>query len=215
MCHKRNTLKALIPPVRIIIMFHVLSHMHKYACTATPPWNVLAPNPYLVICHRLINLINCYVVLTLRSAKKKSPTSTDCLLSITRTFVIMIWKFGALKLKVLSIDFSLLKDAESENTIQVGENINNIGQWRIYGGHSSTNIPLKVCSHRVTPCPLHRHSNITLMGKVGVQLILPITVPIKKIRGAACQCYVDSNGVVRCEWAFRGNLDPSLSGSNI
>ena len=34
---------------------------------------------------------------------------------------------------------------------------------------------------------------------MGIQPILPITVPFKKMKGAARQCYVDGDGVVRCE----------------
>ena len=32
-----------------------------------------------------------------------------------------------------------------------------------------------------------------------MQPILPITVPVKKIKGAACQCDGDGDGVVWCE----------------
>ena len=42
-------------------------------------------------------------------------------------------------------------------------------------------------------------SNVTLTGKMGMQTILPLTVPIKKIKGAAGQCYSDDDGVGRCE----------------
>ena len=35
-----------------------------------------------------------------------------------------------------------------------------------------------------------------------MQPILPITVPVKKIKGAAHQCYGDSDEVVRCERTF-------------
>ena len=34
---------------------------------------------------------------------------------------------------------------------------------------------------------------------MGVQPILPVTVPVKKIKDAARQCYGDGDGVVRCE----------------
>ena len=37
-----------------------------------------------------------------------------------------------------------------------------------------------------------------LTGKMGVQPILPIAV----IKGAARQCYSDSDEYVRCEWAL-------------
>ena len=46
-------------------------------------------------------------------------------------------------------------------------------------------------------------SNVTLTGKMGMQTILPITVPMKKIKGAVGQCYSDGDGVVRCEQALR------------
>ena len=41
--------------------------------------------------------------------------------------------------------------------------------------------------------------NVTLTGKVGMQPILPNTVPIKKIKGVTHQQYGDSRGVLRCE----------------
>ena len=56
----------------------------------------------------------------------------------------------------------------------------------------------KVCSHRTTP-PLVTVTNITLTGKMGMQPILPVTMPIKKIKVATRQCYGDADGVVRCE----------------
>ena len=34
------------------------------------------------------------------------------------------------------------------------------------------------------------------MGKKGMRPILPVTVPVKKIKGAARQCYSDGDGVV-------------------
>ena len=37
------------------------------------------------------------------------------------------------------------------------------------------------------------------MGQMGMQPILPVTVPIKKIKGVTSQCYGDGDGVVRCE----------------
>ena len=37
---------------------------------------------------------------------------------------------------------------------------------------------------------------------MGMQLILPVTVPVKKIKGAARQCYGDGDGVVRSEQTF-------------
>ena len=36
---------------------------------------------------------------------------------------------------------------------------------------------------------------------MGMQPILLVTVPIKKIKGAACQCHGDGDGV-RCEQTF-------------
>ena len=52
-------------------------------------------------------------------------------------------------------------------------------------------------SHRVTVTV----TKIMLMGKMGMQPILPVTVPIKKIKGVTNQCYGDGDGdgVVRCE----------------
>ena len=44
-------------------------------------------------------------------------------------------------------------------------------------------------------------TNVTLMGKMSMQLILPITVPVKKIKGATRQRY--SDGVVCCGWSSR------------
>ena len=43
---------------------------------------------------------------------------------------------------------------------------------------------------------------VTLTGKTGTQLILPITVPIKNIKGAARQRYGDGDGIALCEWAL-------------
>ena len=39
-----------------------------------------------------------------------------------------------------------------------------------------------------------------------LQPILPITVTVKKIKGAAHQWYSDNEGVVRCEQTFRAHL---------
>ena len=50
-----------------------------------------------------------------------------------------------------------------------------------------------------------------------MQPFLPITVPVKKVKGVARQCYVDGDGIARCEqplspentsWAvlFRGRM---------
>ena len=38
-----------------------------------------------------------------------------------------------------------------------------------------------------------------LMAKMGMQPILPVTVPIKKIKGDFSKCYGDGDGVIRCE----------------
>ena len=51
-------------------------------------------------------------------------------------------------------------------------------------------------------------TNVTLTGKMGMQPILPVTVPIKKIKGATHQCYGDGDGVVRCEQTFSSLLCP-------
>ena len=51
-------------------------------------------------------------------------------------------------------------------------------------------------------------TNVALMGKMGMQPILPITVPIKKIKGATRQCY--GNGVIRCEQTLTRFLPPSI-----
>ena len=32
-----------------------------------------------------------------------------------------------------------------------------------------------------------------------MQPILPITVPVKNVKGVARQCYVDGDGIARCE----------------
>ena len=39
---------------------------------------------------------------------------------------------------------------------------------------------------------------------MGIQPILPITVPVKKIKSTARQCYSDGDGVVWCEQSFKG-----------
>ena len=57
---------------------------------------------------------------------------------------------------------------------------------------------LKVHSHQTTPSP----SPLRSMGKMGMQPILPVTVLVKKIKGAAHQCYGHGDGVVRCEQTF-------------
>ena len=40
---------------------------------------------------------------------------------------------------------------------------------------------------------------VALTGKMGMQPILPITVTVKKIKGAIHQCYGDSDGFTQCE----------------
>ena len=40
------------------------------------------------------------------------------------------------------------------------------------------------------------------MGKMGMQPIPPTTVPVKKIKGLAHQCYGDGDGVVSCKQAL-------------
>ena len=45
-------------------------------------------------------------------------------------------------------------------------------------------------------------TNVTLMGRMGYIPILPVTQPIKKIKGVVCQCYGDRDGVVWCERTF-------------
>ena len=45
---------------------------------------------------------------------------------------------------------------------------------------------------------------------MGMQPILPVTLPFKKIKGAACQRYGDSNGVIQCAlflFIFNDQLD--------
>ena len=49
-------------------------------------------------------------------------------------------------------------------------------------------------------------TNIALTGKIDLQPILSVTVPVKKIKGAFHQCYVDSNGVAQCEQSLKVTL---------
>ena len=42
-------------------------------------------------------------------------------------------------------------------------------------------------------------TNTTLKGKMDNQPILPVTVPVKKIKGATHQCYGGGDRVVQCE----------------
>ena len=51
-------------------------------------------------------------------------------------------------------------------------------------------------------------TNGTLTDLIGMQPILPITVPVKMIKGAACQCYVDCDGAIRCEQTLKPLADP-------
>ena len=41
------------------------------------------------------------------------------------------------------------------------------------------------------------------MGTMGMQPILPFTVPVKKIKDAARQRYIEGDGVAWCEQTFR------------
>ena len=58
----------------------------------------------------------------------------------------------------------------------------------------------------------HHHKNATLTGKMGMQPILTVTVPIRKIKGAARQQYVDvtvSLGVnrpLRCKMKLQHSI---------
>ena len=45
-----------------------------------------------------------------------------------------------------------------------------------------------------------------LISKDSFTLILPVTMPVKKRKGAARQCYGDGDGVVRCEQTLRPSL---------
>ena len=47
-------------------------------------------------------------------------------------------------------------------------------------------------------CRRHRNKR-HIDRQMGLQPVLPVTVPIKKIEGAHRQCYGDGDGVVRCE----------------
>ena len=40
-------------------------------------------------------------------------------------------------------------------------------------------------------------------GSVDRQNGGPVTVPVRKIKGAAAQCYGDGDGLVRCEETFK------------
>ena len=46
-------------------------------------------------------------------------------------------------------------------------------------------------------------TNVTLTGRVGMEPILPITVPVKKIKNAARQRLSDADRVALCKQAFR------------
>ena len=49
----------------------------------------------------------------------------------------------------------------------------------------------------------HRHHNKHYA--MGMQPILPVTVPVKKIKGATHQCYGGGDGGIRCEQTFNIN----------
>ena len=77
------------------------------------------------------------------------------------------------------------------------------------GIRSSTNgVNLTTCkgttkgSFTPSDCVTVTVTNVTLTGKMGVQPILSVTVPVKKIKGATRKCYGDGDGVVRCEQAL-------------
>ena len=46
---------------------------------------------------------------------------------------------------------------------------------------------------------IHTVTFVTLTGKMGMQPTMSVTVPIKRIKDAARQCYSDGDGVVRRE----------------
>ena len=45
--------------------------------------------------------------------------------------------------------------------------------------------------------------DVMLTGKMNMQPILAVTVPVKKIKGAARQCYGEGDGIVQCEQALK------------
>ena len=55
------------------------------------------------------------------------------------------------------------------------------------------NGPLKACSQRQVT-----GTNVMLTGKMNVQPILSVRVPMTKIKGAACQRHGYDDGVVQC-----------------
>ena len=65
--------------------------------------------------------------------------------------------------------------------------------------HISNSKSCKECQDKGSFTPSDSVTNVTLMGKMGTQPILPVTVSIKKIKGAARQCYGDGDRVVQCE----------------
>ena len=52
----------------------------------------------------------------------------------------------------------------------------------------------------------HFITNVMLTDKMGMQTILAITVSVKKIKGAAHQCYGDNGGAIQCEQTFTWKL---------
>ena len=49
-------------------------------------------------------------------------------------------------------------------------------------------------------------SHVTLKGKMGMQPILPVTLPVKKIKGAARQYYGDDDRAIWCKQTFTRNV---------
>ena len=45
---------------------------------------------------------------------------------------------------------------------------------------------------------------------MGMQPILPVTVSVKKIKSAACQCYGDGDEVVRCEQTLSVKVNSAM-----
>ena len=62
----------------------------------------------------------------------------------------------------------------------------------------------KACSHRASPSrQCHRQlKNCYVDGQMGMEPILPVSVPVKKIKRAARQHYIDGDVDARCERAL-------------
>ena len=58
--------------------------------------------------------------------------------------------------------------------------------------------PSNLCRRRSS-----RVNALRWRAKMAMQPILPIAVPVNKIKGASCQHYSDGDKVVRCEQALR------------